>query len=386
VVGLRPFMSQLLCEQVVGRALRRRAYAVDEHGKFTEEVAKVFGVPFEVIPFKTNPAGARPHVTPPKRVHALPHRAHLEIRFPRVDGYLPAIDNRVTVDWEGVPPLYLNPEHIPAEVQMKAGLLNNQGRPSLMGPGKLETVDLNPYRQGRREQELAFELARDLTRAYLGVKGCNVPPHALFPQLAQITLRYLKEKVQPFPPMVRVDAFLSPYYGWIIEALRDAIRGDAEGGEAPEKPQYEKSREAGSTADVDFYTHRDVREVLRSHVNYVVADTHRWEQSAAYIIDTHPAVEAFVKNAGLGFAIRYYDNGNEHDYIPDFLIRFAGRPDETLILETKGWDPTAEIKRQAAERWVAAVNADGSYGRWSYEIARSVPAVRAILDAAVAVA
>jgi len=46
-------MSQLLCEQVVGRALRRTNYDVGEDGKLEEEVAKVFGVPFEVVPFRS---------------------------------------------------------------------------------------------------------------------------------------------------------------------------------------------------------------------------------------------------------------------------------------------------------------------------------------------
>lgn len=383
VVGLRPFMSQLLCEQVVGRALRRTDYEVGPDGKLTEEVAKVFGVPFEVIPFKTNPTGAaRPQV---KRhhVHAVPEKASFEIKFPRVQGYRQAIRNRVTVDWASVPELILSATFIPAEVEVKAALPNNKGRPSLTGPGKLERVDLNPYRQGRRVQELAFELARDLTRDYLASPGCEAPAHVLFPQIAKIAQRYLDEKVKPFPPMKRVDAFLSPYYGWVIEALTAAIHPDASQGEAPEVPAYETNRGPGSTADVDMWTSREVREVVRSHVNYVIADTRVWEQAAAYVIDTHPSVEAFVKNAGLGFAIPYLHNGQMHDYIPDFIIRLKGAPDHYLILETKGWDPEAEIKRQAAERWVRAVNADARYGHWQYTIARKPEEVRQRLNEAV---
>jgi type III restriction enzyme len=119
-----------------------------------------------------------------------------------------------------------------------------------------------------------------------------------------------------------------------------------------------------------------VREVLRSHVNYMVGDTKAWEQQAAQILDTHPAVEAFVKNSGLGFAIPYLHNGQGHEYLPDFIIRLAGAADSYLILETKGFDDLAEVKAAAAERWVAAVNADGQFGTWRYEMARSVPQVR----------
>lgn len=141
------------------------------------------------------------------------------------------------------------------------------------------------------------------------------------------------------------------------------------------------SRGPGSTADVDYWTSKDVREIVRSHLNYVVADTKKWEQSAAYIIDTHPKVDAFVKNAGLGFAVPYLHNGQPHDYVPDFIVRLKGTPARHLIIETKGFDELAEVKSAAAHRWVTAVNADGSFGVWDYAMARSIAAVRDILDA-----
>lgn len=384
IVGLRPFMSQLLCEQVVGRGLRRRTYEPGDDDLMTEEVAKIFGVPFHVVPFKANPKG--PSQPRPKRhhVHALPGRAGLEIRFPRVEGYQQAIRNRVTVRWDEVPPLWLDPMQIPPEVQVKAALPTNAGRHSLLGPGRLESVDLNPYRASRREQELTFELAGDLTKAYCASPTCEVPAHALFPQLVGIVHRFLRDVVRPIPPAHRLDVFLSPYYGWAIERLVGAIRADVAEGEIPEIPRYETSREAGTTADVDYWTSKDVREVLRSHLNYVVADTKRWEQSAAYILDTHPGVEAFAKNAGLGFAIPYLHNGRAADYMPDFIVRLKGKPVVHLVLETKGFDDLAEVKAAAAERWVAAVSADRQFGEWRYGLARSVAQVQEILDAVTA--
>jgi len=149
----------------------------------------------------------------------------------------------------------------------------------------------------------------------------------------------------------------------------EAIAPDHSEGESLEIPRYEPTRPRGSTSEVDFWTSKKVKEAVRSHVNYIVADTARWEQSATYYIDTHEKVLAFVKNQGLGFAIPYLHNGQAHDYVPDFLIKLV---DEThLILETKGYDPLEEIKVAAAHRWVDAVNADGSYGRWMYTIAHS---------------
>jgi len=333
-------------------------------------VAKVFGVPFEVIPFKETQTGVKPPTVRRHRVCAVPAKAEFEIKFPRVEGYRQAIRNRIMVDWGAVASLTLDPMNIPPEVQMKAGLLSNRGRPSLMGPGKLENVDLNPYRSGRRFQELVFELARDLTRDYVAQPTCEAPAHVLFPQIAQIAQRYLKEKVRPISPANILDVFLSPYYGWVIERLVEAVKPDITQGEAPEIPRYEVSRGPGSTADVDFWTSKDVREILHSHLNYAVMDTKRWEQSASYVIDNHHLVAAFVKNAGLGFAIPYLHNGQPHDYVPDFIIRLKGEPARHLILETKGFDPLTEVKAQAARRWVEAVNAEGSFGKWQYLIAR----------------
>lgn len=383
IIGLRPFMSQLLCEQVVGRGLRRSSYEVDENGRLTEEVAKIFGVPFEVIPFKENKGGTPPPKQKRFHVYAVPQKSQFEIKFPRVEGYRQAIRNRVMVDWESIARLYLDPMNIPPEVQMKAGLRNNSGRPSLMGPGKLETVDLNPYRSGSRLQELVYDLARDLTRDYVGQPSCEAPAHVLFPQMVRIAERYLKEKVKPLSPAVLLDVFLSPYYGWVIERLMEAIRPDASQGEAPELPRYEANRGPGSTAEVDFWTSREVREVVRSHLNYVVADTKKWEESAAYLIDTHEDVDAFVKNAGLGFAIPYLFNGEPHDYVPDFIIQLKGSPNRFLILETKGYDPLKDVKVQAAQRWVAAVKSDGTFGHWDYKVAERVSDVaKCITEAA----
>jgi type III restriction enzyme len=383
IVGLRPFMSQLLCEQVVGRGLRRRTYELGENGLMTEEVATVFGVPFHVIPFKANRTSAAAPTQKRHHVHALPERAGLAITFPRVEGYRQAIRNRVTVDWGSVPPLFLDPGRIPPEVEVKGSLPTNSGRPSLTGPGRLQTVDLNPFRSGRRLQELVFDMAGDLTREYVAGGTSQAPAHVLFPQLARIVERYVQEKVTPVPPAHRLDLFLSPYYGWAIERLVASIRPDASQGEAPEVPRYEESRGPGSTADVDYWTSRDVREVLKSHLNYVVADTLRWEQQAAFILDSHPAVEAFVKNAGLGFAIPYLHNGQSHDYVPDFIVRLSTTSPLNLIIETKGYDDLAEVKSAAAQRWVAAVNADGRFGRWQFTMVRKVHEVRRVLDSIV---
>ncbi len=369
IVGLRPFMSQLLCEQVVGRALRRSSYAVGEDGRFGEEVAKIFGVPFEIVPLKENPPIRGPEPAPRTwRISAVPEKAHLEIRFPRVEGYTQATRHRVTVDWESIAPLRLDPMDIPPEVEMKAGLPSNTNRPSLFGPGQLEHVDLNPYRKGQRRQRLVFEMARDLTREYCRPLGCTTLPHILFPQLASIVARYLDDKVQPVEPAQDVDAFLSPWYGWLVERLVAAIQPDDPTGTYAELPLFESGRGPGSTAEVDFETRREPYPVVKSHVNAVVPDTTKWEQTAAYRLDNDKLVRSFVKNAGLGFAIPYLHNGEHHDYLPDFIVRLEGEGKRHLILEIKGHDPLKDMKAQAARRWVRAVNAVGNLGIWDYDM------------------
>ena len=379
IIGLRPFMSQLLCEQVVGRGLRRTNYEVGPDGLLTEETAKVFGVPFEVIPFKASPKGQPQPRVKRYHVHALPAKSSYEITFPRVEGYTQAIRNSVTVNWQRVFPQVLDPARIPPEVEVKGLHVNDQGRLSLSGPGQVRGITLVEFRAKRRIQELVFDLARTLTRDYVGQRQCSVPAHKLFPQLVTIVHRYVNTKVTAPPPSDKKDIFLEPYYGWVVERLLEAIRPDASQGETPEVPRYETMRGPGSTADVDFWTSREVREVLKSHLNYVVADTKQWEQSAAYFLDKNESVEAFAKNAGLGFAVPYLHNGQMHDYVPDFIVRLKSDPPRYLILETKGYDPLEEVKRAATERWVSAVNADGTFGQWGYAIAKKVSDVPKIL-------
>jgi len=381
IIGLRPFMSQLLCEQVVGRALRRTSYDVGADGRLSEQVAQIFGVPFEVVPFKAS-GGPRP--TPPERhhVYALRQREHLAVRFPRVEGYRSAVHGRITADWSAAASVPLDPLKIPPEVQMKASLPANSGRPCLMGPGKNDTASMEPYRANMRQQQVEFDMAAEVVRS-LGQAEGTPPAHVLFPQVLTIVGKYVRDYVKPVPPWQRRDIGCSPFFGWAVEQVSQLIRPDQSAGEAPEVPVYESHRGPGSTGEVDFWTSRQVREVLKSHVSCVVADTQRWEQSAAYYLDTSNLVTSFVKNAGLGFAIPYLHNGEMHEYVPDFIIRLKTNREAYFVLEVKGFDELSEVKRQAATRWCKAVSSDGRLGWWTYDMVREPSGVSSALARAV---
>ena len=375
IIGLRPFMSQLLCEQVVGRGLRRRNYdpAETADGKtlMREEIAAVFGVPFRNTPFKKSEGEAR-SVRERYHIRALPERKDLEIHYPRVDGYREAVKNRLRWDSDAAAGFVVNPEKIPPQTQTMAALRADSGRSSLHGPGKIGEVSLRAFRADQRAQQRLFDLAKTLTREYAARAASDerresdlvAPTSVLFPQLFRIARRFYEEKVDAYDPSEKIDAFLSPYYGLIVEQLLESIRADV--GDAPaELPRYERARGPGGTGEVDFYTVREPLDVLKSHVN-AVAWRSKLEKRAAERIDRHPRVISFVKNEGLGFGIPYLHGGQMRDYIPDFIIRLAGDKERFCVLETKGYDELTEVKVAAAQRWIKAVNADGEYGLWEY--------------------
>ena len=379
VIGLRPFQSQLLCEQVVGRALRRRFYHIGEDGKFEEEVAKVFGVPFEVVPFKATNADPKPKPAQ-RRIYPVPSKAQHAITVPNVQGFQMGVRNRVTVeDWASVASTTLDPQDLPSTSAMAAAL--NMNRPSVTAPGGAHMATLEAFRAEHREQQLAFQMSADLTRMYAAQSTCEAPPHVLFPQILRIVQHYLDHKVIARAPAVRLDAFLSPYYGWIIERLLTAIQPDTAAGEVPEVPDVDEARPL-RTNDISFFTPRPVTEAAKTHLNLVVADTISWEQSAGYQLDHHPVVRSFVKNSGLNFVVHYLHNGESSEYFPDFIARLETGDEQYLIVELKGQDRdgTAEIKAQATVRWCAAINATARYGTWNYFLAYSVSELVAHLN------
>lgn len=362
ILGIRAFRSQLLCEQVVGRGLRRRSYAVNDAGYFEPEYANVYGIPFQFIssdqPVK-DPLPPKPVV----QVAAVEGRNDLRITFPRLDGYRVELpDETLTLDLESAPRFEIGPKTVPSWVRIGG----------LVGEEEYEAGDPTRY----RIQEVAFALAKRILDDYLTNGEDRRPWH--FPQLVRICRDWIEHRVDVAP-----DYYLG-HLMTITEAR--AIAAEAvwssvirQIGDRRERlrPMIDRFQPIGSTGDVDFPTRKRTIPVDRSEVSHVTLDGkdgNTWEQKLAEILEHHPDVHSFVKNDHLGFAIPYVHKGRTHAYWPDFLVRLR-QPDpteiaRTLIIEVSGSlkspGPTKAKADTARNSWCAAVNNHGGFGRWGY--------------------
>lgn len=382
IVGLRPFGSQLLCEQVVGRALRRKSYALNEEtGLFAEETAKVFGVPFELIPFKVSPPGPTPPTPEPNHIYSVPEKADYEITFPVVTGYHESGQFDVVVDWGQVAKVTIDPMKIPQTVELTP-LTTPEGALAAYGPGEKPVLSLKDWRAMFRDQQVAFKLAREICVRWQGDNGAAaVPVQVLFPKVAFAAKRFLAEKLdrkggsQPCDVLL-VGEYMQAAIGSLVEATKKGSSSDS--AEVAVIPQGAAGR--GSTVFVDFHTTKRIYPVTKCHLNAMVADTQKWEQSAAFLLDSHPGVKKWAKNERLGFFIPYRNKGLPARYVPDFIVETDCALD--LIVEIKGQvTDDADVKVKAAQRWVNAVNRLGQHGTWHYLLVTDPAALGNALNA-----
>jgi type III restriction enzyme len=375
ILGLRAFTSQLLCEQVVGRGLRRLNY-----DDFSEaEYVDVYGVPFEVIPVKKKPVGRKDVQRVSTLVRALPERKHLEITFPRVEGYVFDVRQRIRVNWDDMPYLKIDPAHEPTEVVAKSVAGYRVGRPDRLGPGPEVIQDRNPFHRQKRLQATVYEIAAEITHR-LKDKGDEWSArHVLFPQVLDVVWVFLENQVRfedPDTPLEEVALF--KYRQWIVDRLTAAIEPDTEAGEPPLLPIIERFRPVGSTSEVLFRTVRPCVGTTKSHISHVVLDAPSWEHTVAYRLERMPEVIAYVRNDHLDFTIPYEWQGVSHEYRPDYLVRLRdGEGELKVILEVKGFETEADRQKEtAARRWVRAVNHHGEFGRWAYVVCKEPHRVR----------
>jgi len=361
VLGVRAFGTQLLCEQVVGRALRRMSYAANERGHFDPEYAEVYGVPFSFIPCSGATTDPKPGPMP-TRVRAIESRIACEITFPRLLGYrYDVADERLTATFTDESMLALSTADIPTKTE----------NAPIVGESSIHTLD---DLKRRRPNEVAFLLAKLTLEKYFRDDEGNDKPW-LFPQLLGIAKRWLAEcvtlKDNTFPQLLLLIEFAHDAADRIFRSIPPV--NDVDGRPAL-KPILRPYDAIGSTHYVDFDTTRPVYATRndKCHISHVVADTDSWEQKMAESLEDMTEVIRYVKNHNLSFTIPYTLNGEEHQYIPDFIACIDDGHGPTdllnLIVEVTGEKKKDKAAKVSTARalWVPAINNHGGFGRWAF--------------------
>lgn len=363
ILGVRAFGTQLLCEQVIGRALRRQSYELNENGLFDVEYADVFGIPFD---FTANPVV----VTPPKpreTVHVKavrPARDHLAIEFPRVQGYRVELpEEQLEAEFNTDHALTLTPDLVGPSETKNAGIIG-------------EAVDLNLKHLGDiRQSTLLMELTKHLLFQHWRDPGEDAPIN-LFGQLKRITRQWLdtclecKGGTYPAQLMYRELADLA-----CDKITKGITNKELEKGRQV-KAILDPFNPSGSTAHVGFNTSREDRwETLgpppKNHVNWVILDS-GWEGEFCRVAESHPRVLAYTKNHNLGLEVPYRFGSQTRRYFPDFIVKVddGHGPDDplNLIVEIKGYrrEDAKEKKSTMDTYWIPGVNHLKTYGRWAF--------------------
>jgi type III restriction enzyme len=359
VLGVRAFGTQLLCEQVIGRALRRQSYELNEDKKFNVEYADVLGIPFD---FNAKPVVAPPQ--PPRetvRVHAVsPERDKLEIRFPRVEGYRVDLPNdRLTANFSADSMLELTPDLVGATETRNSGIIGEQ-------------VDLNLVHTGDvRPSQVLYELTAHLVLTKW--RPGEDPQLNLFGQLKRIAKQwldgYLRCKGGTYPAQLKYKVLADMACERIVAGITRASVGKGQ-----IKVTLDPYNPVGSTAHVNFTTsnlNRWRTDPQRCHLNWIILDS-GWEGEFCRVAEKHPRVRAYVKNRSLGLEVPYRYGSETRRYLPDFIVLIEDGHGETdllrLIVEIKGYrKEDAKAKKETMDTyWILGVNNLGTYGRWAF--------------------
>ena len=363
ILGIRRFGSQLLCEQVVGRGLRRRSYEANADGRFEPEYAEIYGVPFAFMP-SDRPIRDPPLARPGQEVRALDERYDLRITFPKVDGYRVEVpDDEIQFDHENAKSLHLDKERL-AIWTKTAGMA-----------GAYDEQELTKVKDARAQQ-VAFEVAADVLRRKMAAHDGVIKPW-LFPALVDVTRRWLGEKVTFADDTPLGSLLLTQFKAQAAEAVFDSVVRHPDARKDILLPILRHFDGEGSTDTVYFVTRKAAIEATKSHVSHVVLDGvkgNTWEETIAGLLEVNLKVAAYVKNDHLDFDIPYTWQGRSHRYVPDFLVRLDhDDPDDvvrTLIIEVSGGmkspGPTQAKAATARDQWCTAINNDGRFGRWGY--------------------
>lgn len=364
IMGLRAFSSQLLCEQVVGRGLRRTAYEVNEEtGLYEPEYVNIFGVPFTFLPHES-PAGAVPQPSNPKtRIEPDSKKADFAISWPNVLRINYSYRPHLEIDWEKVDVLEIKVSNTILTAELAQSI---SGKPDLT---KATQIELEKLAQDQRMQRIIFETARDIFDQMKPNWQGN--KEFLLAQVIRLVESFIaSDKLVLSPPLFAQDELrrrllITLNMTKVVQHIWEAIK---QSNQEKIEPVFDKDAPIRSTGMMPtWYTGKPNEATIKSHINFCVYDS-TWESTHAFELDKNAAVDAWVKNDHLGFDILYIFEGVVRKYRPDFLVRL--RDGEMLIVETKGQKShESEAKRKAAEEWIRAVNAHGGFGAWRYVIA-----------------
>ncbi|MGO8901719.1 MAG: BPTD_3080 family restriction endonuclease [Isosphaeraceae bacterium] len=360
VLGIRAFDTQLLCEQVIGRALRRQSYVLNEEELFNVEYADIFGIPFD---FTAKPVIAPPQ--PPRetiQVRAVrPERDALEIRFPRVEGYRVELpEERLTAEFNDDSILVLTPALVGPSITRNSGIIG-------------EGVDLNLEHLGdMRPSTLLFHVTHRLLYTKWRDPGAEPKLH-LFGQLKRITKQWLDGCLvcqgDTYPALLMYQELADMACNRITAGITRAFLG-----ERPIKALLDPYNPAGSTRHVRFNTSKTDRwetSSARCHINWVILDSD-WEAEFCRVAESHPKVRAYVKNHSLGLEVPYRYGSETRKYRPDFIVLVDdGHGDDNLlhlVVEIKGYrqEDAKEKKSTMETYWVPGVNHLKTHGRWAF--------------------
>jgi type III restriction enzyme len=360
VLGVRAFGTQLLCEQVIGRALRRQSYELNEDNLFNVEYADVLGIPFD---FTAKPVVAPPQ--PPRQtVHVKavrPERDALAIQFPRVQGYRVELpEERLTAEFNTDSVLELTPDLVGPSVTQNAGIIG-------------ESVDLNLVHTGdMRMSTLLFHLTQRLLYTKWRDPGDEAKLH-LFGQLKRITKQWLDTCLQckggTYPAQLMYQELADMACERITAAITRSLVGTR-----PIKAVLDPYNPTGSTNHVSFNTSKTDRwetAADRCHINWVVLDSD-WEAEFCRVAEKHPKVKAYVKNHSLGLEVPYRYGSETRKYLPDFIVRIDDGHGEddllNLIVEIKGYrrEDAKDKKATMDTYWIPGVNHLKTFGRWAF--------------------
>ncbi|MBL9177237.1 MAG: DEAD/DEAH box helicase family protein [Verrucomicrobiaceae bacterium] len=360
VLGIRAFGTQLLCEQVIGRALRRQSYDLNEEGLFNVEYADVFGIPFD---FTAKPVISTPQ--PPRetiQVKAVrPERDALEIRFPRVEGYRVELpEERLTAEFTEDSILELSPEIVGPSITKNSGIIGESADMSLKHLGDM------------RPSTLLFHVTQRLLYTKWRDPG-EEPKLHLFGQLKRIAKQWLDTcvvcKGDTYPGLLMYQELADMACNRITAGITRAFVG-----ERPIKALLDPYNPEGSTKHVRFNTSKPDRWETSSnhcHINWVVLDSD-WEAEFCRVAEAHPKVRAYVKNHNLGLEVPYRMGSTTRKYLPDFIVMVddGHGPDDLLrlVVEIKGYrrEDAKEKKSTMETYWIPGVNHLKTFGRWAF--------------------